>query len=84
MGIPKEPVTCEPAQVEELNTRLSDMRHNINNYLSLIIAAVELVKHKPDSAPRMIEAISQQPAKVIEEIRKFSADFEKTLGITRD
>jgi len=84
MGIPKEPVTFVPAQVEELNTKLSDMRHNVNNYLSLIIAAVELVKHKPDSSPRMIEAIAQQPAKVIEELRKFSADFEKSMGITRD
>lgn len=84
MGTPNEPVMFDPAQVEELNARLSDMRHNVNNSLSLIIAAVELVKHKPESSARMIEAIAQQPVKVIEEIRRFSDQFERAFRITRE
>ena len=84
MGIPKEPVAFDPAQVEALNAKLADMRHNVNNYLSLIIAAAELVKHKPDAASRMIEAIAQQPPRVIEEIRKFSEEFEASFGITQE
>lgn len=84
MGIPNEPVTFAPAQVEEIKNKLADMRHNVNNSLSLVIAAVELIKHKPDASARMIDAIAQQPPKVIEEIRKFSEEFEKSFGITHD
>ena len=84
MEMPKERVSLDPADVERLNSRLSDMRHNVNNSLSLVIAAAELMKHKPDTAARMLEAISQQPAKVIAEIRAFSDEFEKMFGITRD
>lgn len=84
MEMPKERVGLDPADVERLNSRLSDMRHNVNNSLSLVIAAAELMKHKPDTAARMLEAISQQPAKVIAEIRAFSDEFEKMFGITRD
>ena len=84
MEMPKERVSLDPTQVEQLSSRLSDMRHNVNNCLSLVIAAVELMKHKPDTAARMLEAIGQQPAKVIKEIRAFSDEFEKMFGITRD
>lgn len=84
MGLPQQPVTLSPAQIEELNTKLHDMRHNINNNLSLIIAAAELARRKPDSALRMIETMEKQPDKVMVEMRTFSAFFEQAYGITRD
>ncbi len=59
------------------------MRHDVNNYLSLILAAVELVKFKPDTAGKMMDNLAQQPPKVTHAIGKFSGEFEKIIGITR-
>jgi hypothetical protein len=84
MGMPQNPITLTPAQVEELNTKLSDARHSVNNCLSLIVAATELIRRKPDMTPRMLETVSQQPDKITGELRKLSDYFEQTLGITRD
>lgn len=84
MAMPQTPVTLTPEQVAELNDKLATTRHDINNNLSLIVAAVELLRRKPELAPRMIESISQQPDKIIAQMRAFSAEFEQTLGITRD
>jgi len=84
MATPDEPVTLTPAEVEAINTRLADTRHDINNQLSLIIAAVELIKRKPESAEKMIATISQQPEKIMNELRGFSEDFEKLLRVTKD
>jgi hypothetical protein len=49
----------------------------------LIIAALELIQHKPEVAERMIATIGQQPPKIGAALSKFSGEFEKTLGITR-
>ena len=84
MAAPDAPVTLTPTEIEQINARLSEVRHNINNHLSLIIAAIELIKRKPDSAERMTATIAQQPDKIIAEMRGFSADFEKTLQISHD
>lgn len=84
MAMPQTPVTLTPEQVAELNEKLATTRHDINNNLSLIVAAVELLRRKPELAPRMIESISQQPDKIIAQMRAFSAEFEQTLGITKE
>ena len=84
MGLPAEPVTFTVAQIAELNQRLSDMRHNVNNNLALMVAALELLRRKPETAIKMADSISGQTNKMIEEIRAFSAEFEKAFGITRD
>jgi hypothetical protein len=84
MGLPAAPVTLSVAQVGELNQKLSDMRHNLNNNLALMVAALELLRRKPETALKMADSISGQTNKMIEEIRAFSAEFEKTFGITRD
>jgi len=47
--VPSQPVTLSVEQIEELNQKLSNMRHDINNNLSLILAATELIRHKPQS-----------------------------------
>ena len=54
MGLPTEPVILTAGQIEEMNRKLSTMRHDINNHLSLIVAAVELIHHKPQLAERMM------------------------------
>lgn len=83
MGLPNEPLTLSPETIAELNTKLSRMRHDINNHLSLVIAAVELIRYKPEMREKMTATLVEQPARIIAEITKFSADFEKSLGIKR-
>ena len=83
MGLPKQPITLTVEQLEDLNNRLSHLRHDINNNLSLIVAAVELIRHKPQMAERMLVTLSEQPPKMTACLSKFSAEFERALGITR-
>ena len=83
MPLPSQPVTLTVEQIGELNRQLSTMRHDINNQLSLIVAALELIRHKPDTAERMITTLGEQPPRIAEAITKFSALFERTLSITR-
>ena len=83
MVLPDKPVTLTPEQIAELNKQLSTMRHDINNNLSLVMAAIELAKLKPESVTRMIATLSEQPGKISATMTKFSVEFEKTFGITR-
>jgi len=83
MGLPNEPVTLTVAQLEELNRKLSTLRHDINNNLSLIVAAVELMKHKPQIMEKMMATLAEQPPKISAAITKFSVEFERALSITR-
>jgi len=84
MGMPTNPVTLTPEQVAELNKRLSTMRHDVNNHLSLIVAAAELIKFKPEMRERVLGTLSDQAPKIVADIQKFSTEFEETLRITRD
>jgi hypothetical protein len=84
MAVPAAPVTITPEQLKELSNHLSHMRHEINNQLSLIVAALELVRYKPDLRDRMLETVGQQPPKITAEVTKFSGEFERTFGITKD
>jgi len=83
MGLPSQPVTLSVEELSELNRKLAAMRHDINNTLSLIVAAAELIRHKPAMADKMMATLAQQPAKITESIRKFSTEFEQTFGITK-
>lgn len=83
MGLPSGPVTLTVEQLTELNRRFSTLRHDINNHLSLIIAASELIKCNPEMAPRMCATLTEQPPKISEQLNKFCAEFEKALGISR-
>ena len=76
-------VTLNPEQINELNQKLSHMRHEINNQLSLIVAAVELIRLRPEMRERMMDTIGQQPPKITAEVAKFSTEFEQALGVTR-
>jgi cob(I)alamin adenosyltransferase len=82
MGLPKEPITLAVEEITELNRKLSHLRHDINNNLSLIVAAVELIRHKPQTAERMLVTLSEQPPKMTACLNRFSAEFERALGIT--
>jgi membrane-bound ClpP family serine protease len=83
MELPEQPVTLTAEQIAELNRKLSIMRHDVNNNLALIIAAAEVVRYKPHLADKMMATLSEQPPKIGEAIAKFSAEFEKLFGISR-
>jgi hypothetical protein len=83
MPLPSQPITLTPEQVAELNRKLATMRHDINNQLSLIMAALELIRHKPESAERMMAMLAEQPQKISTVLVQFSSEFEQALGITR-
>ncbi|MCX8090396.1 MAG: hypothetical protein N3I86_05590 [Verrucomicrobiae bacterium] len=84
MTLPSEPVTLTPAQIADLNQRLATLRHDINNHLSLILAAVEIIRAKPHMAERMSATLAEQPPKITEALQKFSREFERLLGIRHD
>ncbi|MDB6028141.1 MAG: hypothetical protein JWM68_4364 [Verrucomicrobiales bacterium] len=84
MPAPQSPITLTPEQVEELNKKLSHMRHEINNHLSLVIAAAELIRFKPELREKMSATLSEQPKRISNEMTAFSVEFEKILGIMRD
>jgi len=84
MGIPNNSVTLSPQQIEELNQKLSKMRHDINNHLSLVVFAVEVLRSKPEMLERMTATLADQPPKITADIAKFSAEFEQAFSVTRD
>lgn len=83
MALPEQPVTLTPEQVAELSKKLATMRHDINNNLSMVMAAAELAKLKPEMADKMLSRLLEQPTKISNQLKDFSAEFEKTLQITR-
>jgi hypothetical protein len=83
MPLPSQPVTLTVEQLADLNRKLSAVRHDINNHLSLIVAAAELIRHQPEKAERMMTTLLEQPSKIADALRNFSADFERAFGITR-
>jgi hypothetical protein len=70
-------------QIGELNQKLADLRHDVNNYASLILASAELLRRKPETAERMLASLNEQPPKIIAAVKQFSDDLEKALHISR-
>ena len=83
MGLPTEPVTLSVEQIRELNAKVATLRHDINNNLTLIIAAMELIRTKPEMAEKMFATMNEQPRKISASMAKFSEEFERAFGITR-
>ncbi len=83
MRMPSEPVNFNVEQIQDLNLKLATLRHDINNNLSLIMAATELIRHKPQMAERMMATLIEQPPKITAAMAKFSAEFEAAFGIAK-
>jgi hypothetical protein len=84
MGVPNTPPTLTVAQLTELNQKLAHMRHEINNQLSLVVTALELMRLRPELRDKLLLTIGQQPSMILAEVAKFSSEFEQAFGITRD
>ena len=80
MEAPKQPITFTPAQLDKMVKRVSELRHNINNHLTLIIGAAELIRRKPEMIERMTGSLIDQARKIEEEMKRFSAEFERDLS----
>jgi hypothetical protein len=80
MAVPTESVTLEPAQIAALLKELATTRHDINNALSLISAAAELIRMNPDMVPRMVTTLNDQPGKIGSSLQRFSSVLEQNLG----
>jgi len=83
MAVPNSPATLSAAQLAELTQKLGHMRHEINNQLAMVVAALEMIRFRPEMRDKMLTTISQQPPMIMAEVAKFSAEFEQTFGITR-
>jgi len=83
MGSPTQPVSLSPAEVAELNNQLSELRHSINNHLTLMVTALELIRRKPESAGRLVANLIEVPARIRDDITRFTEQFERTLQVTR-
>ena len=83
MGLPGKPVALNGEQIGDLNRKLSEMRHDINNYLATMTLAAELIRLKPETADEMMSRLLQQIPRIKEEVEAFSAGFEQVFGITR-
>ena len=82
--LPDVPITVTPEQLRELNKKLSHMRHEINNQLALVVAALELIRFRPELRDKMLETVAQQAPKITAEIVTFSAAFEQMFDIARE
>jgi hypothetical protein len=71
-----------PQQLSELNQRLSCLCHNVNNHLSLIMAATDLIQRKPEATDRALEAMRVPPEEIARELRCFCSDLEQILGLS--
>jgi hypothetical protein len=83
MALPLKPVALTSEQLTELSRKLSTLRHDINNHLLLIMASSEMIQLRPETSAQMLKNLVDQPPKISEAIKKFSADFEQTMGIRR-
>jgi hypothetical protein len=51
----------------------------VNNNLSLIVAAVEIIRRKPEAAERMETSLTEQPRKISDAIAEFSRELDVAL-----
>jgi len=81
MASSKKAVMLSPRKVSEIERKLADLRHDVNNNLTLIVAAAEIIRHRPEQAEQFWESLMQKPMKVADQVSQFSRDLEKALRI---
>lgn len=83
MSFPTEPVTLSVEQIGELNQKLSDLRHDVNNNISLMLSAVEMIRRRPETLQNMLDAFGRQPHKINDAIEQFAKALESALHIRK-
>ena len=83
MALPTQPVALSVEQIGELNEKLTTLRHDLNNCLSLIAATAELIRRRPATTEHMWNTLADQPRRITAAVAEFSRDLEAALHITR-
>jgi len=83
MVLPTQPVALSVEQIGELNEKLTTLRHDLNNSLSLIAATAEMIRRRPATSEQMWKTLHDQPRKITEAMAQFSRELEAVLHITR-
>ena len=83
MEMPASPVTLNVEQIAELNQKLANLRHDVNNNLLLIMASAELIRVRPASTEMAINNLLDQPTKITDAMSRFSREFEQMMGLKR-
>ena len=78
------PVSLTEEQAVALHEKLRVMRHDVNGRLANIVAAAELMRLRPDTAPERLPLLLEQPHKAAESIAEFSRAFEAAFGLRRE
>ena len=84
MPLPTEPVTLTVEQIGELKQKLSDLRHDVNNNISLMLSAVEMIRRRPETLENMLDAFGRQPRKINDAVAQFAKALESALHIRKN
>ena len=76
-----QPVCLTPNQVARLNERLAELRHGINNRLTKIVAAAEILQRKPELISVFAPQLIAEPQHISEDVVAFSRLLEEALGL---
>ncbi|MDW7979871.1 MAG: hypothetical protein RMH97_04820 [Verrucomicrobiales bacterium] len=83
LAAPAEPVTLTPKQIEQLNSKLSAMRHDIANHLTVIVTAAEMAANTSEKARHHLSLLFQQVPRIKDAVNAFTTEFETVFGIRR-
>jgi hypothetical protein len=83
MRPPSEPVTLSVEEVHELKQKLSELRHDVNNSVALMLAAIEMMRQRPEKTASLLDSCARQPPKITEAVLLFSKALESALRITK-
>lgn len=83
MSLPSQPITLTVEQIVDLNAKLADLRHDINNNVALLLSAIEMMRRRPDTFEKMLDSMARQPQRISEAVVQFSKALETALKITR-
>jgi hypothetical protein len=83
MSLQPEPVTLSTEQIVELKQQLSDLRHDVNNKVALMLSAIEMIRRRPESMEKMMDSFARQPRQINEVVTQFSKALENALGISK-
>ncbi len=83
MSQPSEPVTLSVEQVRELKQQLTDLRHDVNNNVALMLSALEMIRRRPETMERMLDSFARQPKKLNDTVVQFSKSLETALHLNK-
>lgn len=82
-GSPSGPVTLTPEQLALFARRLRNFQRDMQEHLIPLLELSRLARRSPQQLQTRSAEFSDAPPKISGEITQFSAEFDKTFGITR-